>query len=383
MENIFKDDMVVLLESSRKDDENNNSYLFNDPEGQFSFYAGGDIDAFFDRIEFYQKKGKYLAGYFTYEFGYFLDPAFEEIAANIDRTKPLVCLGIYDSVQTADRFVDCTNVVDIDLKEQASSVSKQQYIEAIERIKEELVAGNTYQINYTYFRKFTTQSSTEEIYKSLKAKQPTAYNAYIKNEDLEIFSASPELFFRREDRKVRVRPMKGTRSRACDPNKDALLKEELSTDKKELAENLMIVDLLRNDLGRISDKGTVSTDKMFEVEEHDTVYQMTSTISSTLKEETSWQDIFSALYPCGSITGAPKISSMKIIRELEKEQRGVYCGAIGFIAPGNIACFNVPIRTLQKRQNELCLGIGSGVVIDSDAVAEYEECLIKSRFLLK
>lgn len=383
MKNIFNQDMVVLLESSRRDNENDQSYLFKEPEGQFSFYAGGDIEAFFDRIEFYQKKGKYLAGYFNYEFGYFLDSTFEEIAAAVNRKEPLACLGIYDSVEEAASFIPVKEIKDFKLDLFETSVSKEKYIEAIKQIKVELEHGNTYQINYTFFQHYKSSLLSEDIYSHLKYKQATAYNAYIKNDDHEIFSASPELFFRREGNVVQVKPMKGTRSRAQDPQKDHSLKADLQTAQKDRAENLMIVDLLRNDLGRISEQGTVKTEKLFEIEEHKTVYQMTSTISSSLRQDIKWFDIFKALFPCGSVTGAPKISSMKIINSLEEEERGVYCGAIGFIGPNNRACFNVPIRTLEKKEENIRLGIGSGVVIDSDAQAEYEECLIKSRFLLK
>lgn len=383
MQNIFKKDMTVLLESSKQDEENKDSYLFTDPEGQFSFYAGGDVQAFFERIEFYQKKGKYLAGYFAYEFGYFLDDAFLEMRDTVSREQPLACLGVYDSVEQETDFIKARNIIGPEIILKNSSVSQEQYFQAIAKIKEELLAGNTYQINYTFFHNYTSNISSDDLYSYLKFKQPTSYNAYIKNGDCEIFSASPELFFRRSGDELSVKPMKGTRSRAVCDSKDLEQREDLITATKDKAENLMIVDLLRNDLGRISQKGSVFTEKLFDVEEHSTVYQMTSTIKSKLKAKTTWFEIFQALFPCGSVTGAPKIRSMKIIHELEKEERGVYCGAIGFIGPNNQACFNVPIRTVEKRENGLRLGIGSGVVYDSQADQEYEECLIKSRFLLQ
>ncbi|MDX1440250.1 MAG: chorismate-binding protein, partial [Rubricoccaceae bacterium] len=201
-----------------------------------------------------------------------------------------------------------------------------------------------------------------------------------------IQSFSPELFFRVDGREVTARPMKGTTTRSVSMDEDEHLAAALRSDEKNRAENLMIVDLLRNDLSRVSEAGSVHVPELFTIEQYETVTQMTSTIKAHLREEAQLSDVFRALFPCGSVTGAPKIRAMEIIRDLETTPRGVYCGAIGYASPMGQVVFSVPIRTISlkptgREEYEGCLGVGSGVVWDSDAMAEYEECLLKARFL--
>jgi para-aminobenzoate synthetase/4-amino-4-deoxychorismate lyase len=194
-------------------------------------------------------------------------------------------------------------------------------------------------------------------------------------------SFSPELFFKKEDTSCTVRPMKGTISRGLTPEADAQLKDFLRHDPKNCSENIMIVDLLRNDLGRVCRQGSVNTESLFDVETYETLHQMTSTINGTISDEAGLEDIFHSLFPCGSVTGAPKIRTMEIIHELESAPRDIYTGAIGFITPAREMKFNVPIRTLLLAGNKGEMGIGSGVVYDSDPEKEWEECQLKGRFL--
>ncbi|MDG1141640.1 MAG: chorismate-binding protein, partial [Hellea sp.] len=199
----------------------------------------------------------------------------------------------------------------------------------------------------------------------------------------EIISHSPELFFSKFGKKMTMRPMKGTRPRAETAEADNKLKRNMKLDEKSQAENLMIVDLLRNDLSRISDTGSVKVPELFSLETYPTLHQMTSQVTSKLKDSQNFIDIFKSLFPCGSVTGAPKIRAMEIIKELEESDRGAYCGSIGYIDPEGTACFNVGIRTIILKEGELRYNVGSGLVMDSDASDEYAECILKADVLKK
>ncbi|MFA6282248.1 MAG: chorismate-binding protein, partial [Candidatus Omnitrophota bacterium] len=219
------------------------------------------------------------------------------------------------------------------------------------------------------------------FYLSLKQSQPTAYAALINTGSDFIVSLSPELFFKKTGNTIITRPMKGSFKRGLTQEEDEGNIKTLGTDKKNQAENLMIVDLLRNDLGRIAKR--VWVPELFNIEKYRTIHQMTSTVSARTKDNVKMKDIFSALFPSGSVTGAPKIKTMGIINELEKESRGVYTGAIGYISPKKTACFNVAIRTVHLKGNKGEMGIGGGIVYDSSSVKEYEEALLKAKFLTK
>jgi para-aminobenzoate synthetase/4-amino-4-deoxychorismate lyase len=256
------------------------------------------------------------------------------------------------------------------------------YERALSRIKEEIAEGNTYQVNYTYDCHIQTPLAPLELYEMLRPHQTTPYTAFIENQYESILSFSPELFFELEGTTIRAKPMKGTAKRGKDSAEDDLNRVFLQDDAKNRAENVMIVDLLRNDLGKVAISGSVTVKNLFEVETHKTVHQMTSEIVATLKEQTSLWEIFIALFPCGSVTGAPKRSTMQIIDALERGPRGVYCGAIGFLQPGH-ACFSVPIRILQRTHNETAYRyrVGSGIVWDSDIREEWLETQTKTSFL--
>ncbi len=257
-----------------------------------------------------------------------------------------------------------------------------EYADAIQKIKTEIANGNTYEVNYTYDFDVNYSGNDLELFNFLLQKQKTPYNFYIKNKYDTVLSFSPELFFRLENNHIITKPMKGTVKRGKDEITDKKLVEFLKNDTKNRAENVMIVDLLRNDLGRIAKTGSVKVSKLFEIESHKTLHQMTSQIEADLKNGTTIFDIFKAIFPCGSITGAPKISTMKVISDIEKGQRNIYCGAIGLISPKETV-FSVPIRILQKNNEQKCFKyrVGGAIVWDSDIQDEWEETLTKTKFL--
>lgn len=257
-----------------------------------------------------------------------------------------------------------------------------EYSNAIKKIKEEIAKGNTYEVNYTYDFDVPFDGDELDLFNFLLSKQKTPYNFYIKNQYDTVLSFSPELFFEMQNNHILTKPMKGTIHRGKDKKEDKNLIEFLKNDIKNRAENVMIVDLLRNDLGRIAKVGTVNVSKLFEIETHKTLHQMTSQIEADLKENTTFFDIFKAIFPCGSITGAPKISTMKVISDVEKGERNIYCGAIGMISPKE-TIFSVPIRILQKtnEQNKFKYRVGGAIVWDSNAQDEWEETLTKTKFL--
>ena len=270
------------------------------------------------------------------------------------------------------------------------SQEKENYLDAIYRIKEYIAAGDTYQVNYTLKILFDFSGSPEAFYRNLRRNQSVAYGAIMHLGGEHILSLSPELFFRVNANSIRVRPMKGTLKRGRHWQEDQELCEVLRKDPKNRSENVMIVDLLRNDLARLSHHigdGQVHTESLFDVERYESVLQMTSTICAetdgNVLEKVGILDVLKALFPCGSVTGAPKIRTMEIIRELEESSRGVYTGAIGYFAPDGDAVFNVPIRTIRIADGKGEMGIGSGIVHDSVPEQEWEECLLKAHFLTK
>lgn len=259
------------------------------------------------------------------------------------------------------------------------ALSFEQYQSAIGQIKNEISCGNTYELNYTFDFDIDYSGDCFDLYEYLLSIQRTPYNAFIKNERETLLSFSPELFFEIQDRHILTKPMKGTARRG--KADDQQLIEMLRNDEKNRAENVMIVDLLRNDLGRISETGSVQVTRLFEVETHPTFHTMTSTVEARLSEGVSLLDVFKAVFPCGSVTGAPKIRTMQIIDEIERGSRGIYCGAIGFLSPEKIT-FSVPIRILQMRKvGSLQYRVGGAIVWDSSARGEWLEAHTKTKFL--
>ncbi len=263
------------------------------------------------------------------------------------------------------------------------SVTRDEYDRAVARVRELIAAGDTYQVNYSFPLTSTVSGDPYAWYRDLCVAQGAQYSAYLDLGRYKVLCLSPELFFERRGNHVITRPMKGTARRGRWPAEDRELAQWLQQSAKDRAENVMIVDLLRNDLGKVSVPGSVRVSSLFDVERYETVWQMTLTVESTLRDGTSLVDLMTALFPCGSVTGAPKIRTMEIIHELERFPRGAYTGAIGFLKPGGDCIFNVAIRTvvIDTQSNVATFGVGGGITIDSTAEREYEECLVKSRFL--
>jgi para-aminobenzoate synthetase/4-amino-4-deoxychorismate lyase len=389
----------VFLESTRVSPENHHSFLFRNPLDRLVCMAGDDPVLFFSKAQKCLEEGFYLAGYLGYELGYLLEPRLAESfrPRQSDRAisaLPLADMGVFQKPLAYDHVTATISgkgawPSEINTEAEAGftvsnlrlNQEREEYLEAISRVKEYIAAGDTYQVNYTLKLLFDFSGSIPDFYRSLRRNQSVSYGGLIQNNDTAILTFSPELFFRKQGKSISVRPMKGTMQRGRTAAEDSRFAIELQQDVKNRSENVMIVDLLRNDLGRLSRMGGVHVQSLFDVETYETLHQMTSSIRGTLDHSTSLEVMFKALFPCGSVTGAPKIRTMEIIRELEIEDRGVYTGAIGYLSPAGDAVFNVPIRTVVLRGGKGEMGIGSGIVWDSDPVAEWEECKLKGRFL--
>lgn len=261
------------------------------------------------------------------------------------------------------------------------NTTKKKYISDIKKIKTYIEEGDTYQVNYTIKGRFKFKGDPINLFKNLLFNQSAKYSAFINLGDKIIISLSPELFFQQNGQKIKTSPMKGTIKRGTNILEDELQKYKLEKSEKDRAENLMIVDLLRNDIGKISEYGSVKVNSLFTIEKYESLYQMISNIEAKLNKNGSFPEILKNIFPCGSITGAPKIRTMEIIKELETERRGIYTGAIGIVKK-NKSIFNVSIRTIEiDEDGQGSIGLGSGIVWDSDPEKEYEETLLKSRFL--
>ncbi|WP_457755914.1 aminodeoxychorismate synthase component I [Thermodesulfatator indicus] len=376
----YKRDFLVFLDTSRVSGEENRHFYFIDPVKILLFKPGDDLAVFFRKLEEALSEGLWLAGFFSYEFGYFLDKKLTSCYKE-PHFLPLVFLAAFKHPQIFEAKGVCFGKAEEpELQNLKLSLAQEEYISKIRQIKGYIASGDTYQVNFTMKYHFSFKGDTLSWYLALRRKQRVSYGALIKTPEFQVLSFSPELFIRVKEGNIFTRPMKGTASRGDNLSEDEKLAAFLSSDTKNQAENVMIVDLLRNDLGRVCEKGSVWVPKLFEVEKYETVLQMTSTVKGKLKNF-SLLDIFKALFPCGSVTGAPKIRTMEIISELETEPRGVYTGAIGFISPQKEMVFNVAIRTLALSQGQGEFGIGSGIVWDSNPEKEYEESLLKAKFL--
>ena len=375
----------VFLETNRFDKHNSRSYLFSDPIKIVSIYKLEELRDAFLEIEDFISRGYYAAGFISYEAGFAFEDNLKDL--NIGSGFPLLWFGIYKKPHTfthkekTDLLPRATSTYNI--RNLRPNISRKKYIQDIQKIKNFIRKGDTYQVNYTFKYKFDFRGSLLGFYEDLKAKQSVSYSALIKTQDHSILSFSPELFFRKNRDSIEVRPMKGTLDRGRNIEEDRHNTEMLEKSLKNRSENVMIVDLLRNDLGRISRAGSVKTKKLFEVEQYETLLQMISVVKSRLKEKVSLYDLFKAIFPSGSVTGAPKINTMKIIDSLEKEPRRIYTGSIGFLTPSGDAVFNVAIRTalIDNKTKKGEMGIGSGIIIDSDAAKEFEECKLKANFI--
>jgi para-aminobenzoate synthetase/4-amino-4-deoxychorismate lyase len=372
---------TVLLDSARPDAENRWSWGFTAPRRILTATTTDEVYELVEELETATTRGHYVAGYLSYEAGHpFVDL---EIPGRADT--PLAWFGVYDAphrlapadVETGLNTLDTWPTV----RDVRLDVSRAEYVDAIDAIRRHIGRGNVYQINYTAPLRFRVEGDPRALYRRLRARQRVPYAAYLNCGDRQILSLSPELFVRREGNRVLTRPMKGTIRRGRTLQEDRALQQQLAADSKNRAENLMIVDLLRNDLSVCCQPGSVTVPALYETEPYPSVTQMTSTVEGHLQNDTGLADLLRALFPCGSVTGAPKRRAMRAIRDLETAPRGVYCGAIGMAGPDDKAVFNVAIRTAVLDGAEGTMGLGSGIVWDSDPEAEYDECTLKGTFL--
>lgn len=344
--------------------------LFEKPLKVLKAFNNEEFLSAFREIEELSKK-YYLAGYIRYE----AKEVF--LGKKIASDYPLLYFEVFEDFKEFS-----PHVADLCRLKSAPAITFEQYKSDLEKIKEEIANGNTYEVNYTYDRHVDCEADEFELFNFLLKKQATPYNAFIKNDFEAILSFSPELFFELTNGHILTKPMKGTVPRGIDEVQDKKNVDFLKNDIKNRAENVMIVDLLRNDLGRIAKTGSVKVSKLFEIETHKTLHQMTSQIEADLLDGTTLFEVFKAIFPCGSITGAPKISTMKIIDRLEKGSRDGYCGAIGLISPKKTV-FSVPIRILQKKSDKKTYRyrVGGAIVWNSNIKEEWEETLTKSKIL--
>ncbi len=326
--------------------------------------------------------GLHAAGFVAYESAPAFDPALKVRVP--DGSLPLLRFALFrERIEGRPPSIEEAEGA-LTLGAWAPSISEERHAEEVHRIREWIAAGETYQVNHTFRlrARFSGDPSAEAaLYARLVLAQRAAYSAHLRFDDVSLLSISPELFFRWQGEELELRPMKGTRPRGRWPAEDDALAAELLASAKDRAENVMIVDLLRSDAGRVALPGSVHARQLFAVERYETVHQLTSTVRARTRPGLGLTDLFQALFPSGSITGAPKIRTSALIAELEDSPRGVYTGAVGFVSPGE-AVWNVAIRTLvlDHRTGIAELGVGSGITYDSDAATEYRECLAKAEF---
>jgi len=332
-----------------------------------------------DRVEKAAGDGLFAVGYVAYEAAAGLNPDLP-LLPGVEGL-PLAWFALYRERRPAGD--DENPLEEVDPPPLHSSLSPREYAAGVDEIRSRIAAGESYQVNYTFPLSGVFTGEPLSLYRRIRGGQRAPFAAFLDTGRYVILSASPELFFAARERSITVRPMKGTAPRGRWTAEDRSLAAGLAASPKERAENLMIVDLLRNDLGVVAGTGTVKVESLFDVESYPTVQQMTSTVSARLRTGITLADVFRALFPCGSVTGAPKRRSMEIIAGLERSPRGVYCGAIGMVGPGGEAVFSVAIRTLllDRERSILTLSVGSGVTWDSNPRDEYRECLGKGAFI--
>lgn len=356
-----------------------------------------------------ESSGLFAAGFVSYEAASAFDAALQTLPSE---GFPLLCIGLFQAPDVLESIEEAPTA-SFEVGELKPSVTKTDYVAAIDEIKERIAEGATYQVNYTYRLHAPFSGDPWAFFYELVNVQKTDYAAFIDTGDYAICSASPELFFSLNDGEIMSRPMKGTARRGRTFSEDRQQAQALHTSEKDRAENIMIVDMIRNDIGRIAEPGSVKTVSTYDVEKYATLWQMTSTVQGQLKKRTRRHkskkdpdrplhgavsacdeengstfriaEIMRALFPCASITGAPKVKTMEIIRDLETLPRKIYTGSIGFMSPQGEACFNVAIRTalIGKEAGTLEYGVGGGIVWDSKAEDEYEETLTKARILTR
>jgi para-aminobenzoate synthetase / 4-amino-4-deoxychorismate lyase len=347
---------------------------FSNPRDICVCYHPKDLAASQATVESWLNAGWYAAGYLSYEAGY----AFEPRLRQEQRTAfPLLRMGAYE--RPLSRTLVSRRSDPYRLSHLRLNLDFPRYARNIRRIQDYIAQGDVYQITYCLKNRFRFSGNPRRLFADLFRYQPVPYAAYVEDDAHHSLCLSPERFIRKNGTRALTEPMKGTWPRGSNFLEDRRLVRQFRQDPKNLAENVMIADLLRNDLGRIGTR--VRAPKLFTITKYRTLFQMTSTVTARLPPAVNFHHLLAALFPSGSVTGAPKIRAMQIIREIESEDRKIYTGAIGYITPNRDLYFNIPIRTLLLQGGEGEMGVGGGIVWDSTARGEWEEGLLKSRFL--
>jgi para-aminobenzoate synthetase / 4-amino-4-deoxychorismate lyase len=376
-------DIFLLFEDTKSSPPT--AFLFREPVAEIKAENLSEIPLALEKMDEWRSKGYFVAGAAAYEAGW----AFIKNKSGFKAPSiPLLQFYVFKNKETV-RLEDLM-VFQAPLPEHPfiyevqENIRYEAYAEKLKKLQAYFINGETYQVNFSLRQNFKTDLNSPQLYRSLRSFQKVSYGAYLQFPQGATLSFSPELFFKKEGSKLTTKPMKGTSPRSSKLAIDEKNRNFLRTDEKTLAENLMIVDLLRNDMGRLAKPGSVEVENLFEVQSFETVHQMLTTIHAEIDPQTKIGELFECLFPCGSITGAPKVRTMEIISELEDEPRGIYTGSIGYITPENNFYFNVAIRTLvQKSEYSYELGLGGGVLVDSKPQDEYKECLLKGQFVKK
>ena len=385
--------IVTAMLEARFDDLTGatSSFRLVGPIGVLEATRAGEVVSVLEAAEAAAGRGLWVAGFVSYEAAPGLDPALVVRARAADdafAALPLAWFAMFERAEeTTLPLPRDEGVPDSPDGTWMPSTPRERFESAVDEIHQLIAAGETYQVNHTMRLRSRVEGDPRGLYRDLSYAQRGAYSAYLDLGRYRVLSASPELFFERRGGSIVTRPMKGTAPRGRWPEEDHAAAEHLLASAKDRAENAMIVDLLRNDLGRISRAGSVTWGDVFQVERYETVWQLTTTVSAELETGIGLAEIFRGLFPSGSVTGAPKVRTMEIIRDLEDSPRGIYCGTVGFLAPEGSgrpdARFNVAIRTVtvDTASTTAEYGVGGGITWDSDASSEYEEAVAKSRVL--
>ncbi len=378
----------ILFENTLLSNTDEAAWLFTDPVREIIALNADALPAALAAIDEEREKGHYLAGYLSYEAGYALSAKLAPFRQQHTTDNPLLQFYAFDQAQRLPPSEVTAALQQLPesepyIRNWKPSETEAQYIGKLERILEYISAGDTYQVNHTYRVGFDLEGSIDGLYQALRERQKVAFSCLMHLPQRSVLSLSPELFIRKRGTRLSTKPMKGTTPRGNNDADDAAILKAMAEDKKQRSENVMIVDLMRNDIGRLARSGSVKVSQLFEIQTFKTLHQMISTIEGQVAQNIAFAEVVKGLFPCGSITGTPKIRTMEIIHELEATPRDIYTGAIGFITPENDFTFNVPIRTLHfpKGSQHGTLGIGGGIIHESKPLDEWHESQLKARFV--
>ncbi len=361
-------------------------HAFGQPLRTLAAWGPGEVRGLLDAVQQAAQAGLWCLGWLRYEAAAAFDAAYADALHATPEGRPLAWFAVHEPPAGAAQSSFAAQAGEAPRVFWQPGLERAAFDAAIARIHAAIAAGDCYQINYTAQLAGRLLGDAQALFAALRRAQPGGYVACLDDGVEQVLSVSPELFFDWDGERILTRPMKGTAARGATPAQDAALAQAMRASPKERAENVMIVDLLRNDLSRIAVAHSVRVPRLFHAEQLPTVWQMTSDVEARTRPGIGLADVFAALFPCGSITGAPKRQAMRLIRELEPGPRGIYCGAVGVVRPGSApgrvhATFNVPIRTVVVRGDELRCGIGSGITADARAEAEWQEWAAKRAFL--